>query len=62
MFQAARIIPKKREAPRAGSFGSHLDPYKKMSLLKGYNDLDYLLSLKEDIAAFEKNRPAFTQI
>jgi 3-isopropylmalate/(R)-2-methylmalate dehydratase small subunit len=28
--------------------------YKKMCLLNGYDDIDYLLSMKEEIAAFEK--------
>jgi len=33
-----------------------INPYKKMCLLKGYNDLDYLLSKSEEVKAFEKNR------
>ena len=33
-----------------------LDPYKKMCLIDGYDDIDYLLSLKEKIKAFEKAR------
>lgn len=33
-----------------------LDPYKKMCLINGYDDIDYLLSLKEKIKAFEKAR------
>lgn len=33
-----------------------IDDYKKMCLLKGYDDIDYLLSLKDKIKAFEKNR------
>ncbi len=33
-----------------------IDPYKKMCLLNGYDDIDYLLSLKTEIAAFEKQR------
>lgn len=32
-----------------------IDPYKKMCLLNGYDDIDYLLSLKEKIKAFEVN-------
>ena len=33
-----------------------LDPYKKMCLVNGYDDIDYLLSLKEKINAFEEAR------
>ncbi len=33
-----------------------IDPYKKMCLLNGYDDIDYLLSIKEKIAAFEDAR------
>ena len=36
-----------------GSFSFEIDPYKKNCLLKGYDDIDYLLSLKEEIIAFE---------
>lgn len=31
-----------------------VDPYKKLCLLNGYDDIDYLLSNKEKIIAFEK--------
>lgn len=31
-----------------------IDPYKKVCLINGYDDIDYLLSLSEDIAAFEQ--------
>ncbi len=31
-----------------------IDPYKKICLLNGYDDMDYLLSLKPQIRAFEK--------
>lgn len=39
---------------------SHFDinSYKKYCLLNGYDDMDYLLSLKTEIAAFEKQRVA----
>jgi len=30
-----------------------ISPYKKTCLLNGYDDIDYLLSMKEEIAAFE---------
>jgi len=33
-----------------------LDAYKKMCMLNGYDDIDYLLSQKEAIEAFEQNR------
>lgn len=36
-----------------------IDPYKKMCLLNGYDDMDYLLSLKDKIAAFEKQQIIF---
>ena len=35
-----------------------LDPYKKMCLIKGYDDIDYLLSLKEKIKNFEDSQAA----
>lgn len=33
-----------------------IDPYKKVCLINGYDDIDYLLSIKDDIKSFEKNR------
>lgn len=33
-----------------------IDPYKKMCLINGYDDIDYLLSLKDEIEAFEAQR------
>jgi len=33
-----------------------INPYKKQCLLKGLDDIDFLLSLKEDIIAFELSR------
>ncbi len=33
-----------------------IDPYKKMCLMNGYDDIDYLISQKEAIEAFEKRR------
>ena len=32
-----------------------IDPYKKMCLINGYDDIDFLVSKSEVIAAFEKN-------
>jgi 3-isopropylmalate/(R)-2-methylmalate dehydratase small subunit len=33
-----------------------INPYKKQCLLNGYDDIDYLLSIKDKIDTFEKNR------
>ena len=30
-----------------------IDPFRKLCLINGYDDIDYLLSLKEEIEAFE---------
>ena len=35
-----------------------IDPYKKICLLNGYDDIDYLLSIKEKIKAFEAQQRA----
>jgi 3-isopropylmalate/(R)-2-methylmalate dehydratase small subunit len=34
-----------------------MDPYKKICLINGYDDIDFLLSQKETIQKFENNRP-----
>lgn len=34
----------------------HIDPYKKLCFLEGYDDLDYLISNKANIENFEKTR------
>jgi len=36
-----------------------IDPYKKMCLLNGYDDIDYLTSLKSEIEAFEQKQIAW---
>ena len=36
-----------------------IDPFKKMCLLKGYDDIDYLISKKDKIEAFEKTQVIF---
>jgi len=36
-----------------------IDPYKKTCLLNGYDDIDYILSKKDKIEAFEANRHVF---
>jgi 3-isopropylmalate/(R)-2-methylmalate dehydratase small subunit len=33
-----------------------INPYKKICLLNGYDDIDYLLSMKDKIESFEKSR------
>lgn len=35
-----------------------IDPFRKMCMLNGYDDLDYLLSLRDEIASFEAKRQA----
>ena len=34
-----------------------INPYKKENLQNGYDDIDYLLNLKEQIKDFAQNRP-----
>jgi 3-isopropylmalate/(R)-2-methylmalate dehydratase small subunit len=36
-----------------------IDPYKKTCLLNGYDDIDYLISKKDKIGAFEAQLPTF---
>lgn len=36
-----------------------IDPYKKKCLLNGYDDIDYLLSIRKDIESFEKQQILF---
>lgn len=38
------------------SFNFEIDSYKKMCLLNGYDDIDYLISVKEEIEQFEKKQ------
>ena len=33
-----------------------INPYKKICIMNGYDDIDYLLSMKEKVSDFEKNR------
>jgi len=42
-----------RNVNRSSEFIFDINPYKKECLLKGYDDIDYLLSLKKEIEAFE---------
>ena len=38
------------------SFNFEIDTYKKMCMMNGYDDIDYLLSVKEEIETFEKEQ------
>lgn len=40
-------------------FKFEIDSYKKMCLLKGYDDLDFLLSLRSEIETFEQNQEIY---
>ncbi|WP_031425772.1 3-isopropylmalate dehydratase small subunit [Flavimarina sp. Hel_I_48] len=40
----------------AGQDHFDIDPYKKVCMINGYDDIDYLLSKKETIESFEKER------
>ena len=44
------------QARRSQSEHFDIDPYKKECLLNGYDDIDYLLSIKEKITKFEESR------
>jgi len=64
MFESIEINPSatfevdlESQTIRNNSIGTEfkfdINPYKKECLLKGYDDIDYLLSLKKEIEAFE---------
>lgn len=38
------------------SFEFEINPYKKTCLLNGYDDIDYLVNMKDEIEAYEQNR------
>jgi 3-isopropylmalate/(R)-2-methylmalate dehydratase small subunit len=38
------------------SEGFEINPYKKMCLINGYDDIDYILSLKDKVEAYEASR------
>ncbi|MGB5942798.1 MAG: 3-isopropylmalate dehydratase small subunit [Leeuwenhoekiella sp.] len=40
----------------AGSIDFEIDPYKKVCMINGYDDIDFLISKKEEIEAYEKER------
>ncbi len=33
-----------------------INPYKKMCLINGYDDIDYILSMKDKVEAYEKSK------
>lgn len=41
---------------RAASEKFDINPYKRMCLMNGYDDIDYILSKRKEIEEFEKNR------
>ncbi|HVZ55318.1 MAG TPA: 3-isopropylmalate dehydratase small subunit [Chitinophagaceae bacterium] len=43
--------------PTGEQEGFEINAYKKTCLLNGYDDIDYLLSIRGEIETFEKNRP-----
>ena len=45
-----------RNDSTGATFSFDINDYKKMCLLNGYDDIDFLLSLKDKIAAFEKQQ------
>ena len=53
----ANLMDQKISIPATGQTESfEINSYKKECLLNGYTDIDYLINLKEEIEAFEKNR------
>lgn len=47
------------EQTQKGKESFDIDPYKKVCLINGYDDIDFLVSKKETIEAFEKERMVF---
>ncbi|MCB0601265.1 MAG: 3-isopropylmalate dehydratase small subunit [Saprospiraceae bacterium] len=45
-----------RNDSTGATFSFDINDYKKMCLINGYDDIDFLLSLKDKIAAFEKQQ------
>ena len=54
-LEEQRILISAMDGPSFKEIGETfpINPYKKECLLNGYDDIDYLLNLKKDIAAFE---------
>lgn len=42
----------------AGTVAFEIDPYKKVCMINGYDDIDFLISKKAEIEAFEQKRQA----
>ncbi|WP_185862101.1 3-isopropylmalate dehydratase small subunit [Blattabacterium cuenoti] len=54
------LIHQKVTILKTGEFEKfYIHPYKKNCFLNGYDDIDFLVSIKEDIEIFEKNRRTF---
>ena len=47
------------EQDRSTKAEFEIDPYKKVCMINGYDDIDFLLSKKAEIEAFEKERMVF---
>ena len=47
----------KRENSKELSTSFEISSYKKNNLMNGFDDIDYLLKLKEEIKEFSKHRP-----
>ena len=47
------------EQGRSTKAAFEIDPYKKVCLINGYDDIDFLVSKKDTIEAFEKERMVF---
>ena len=54
--QRIKILGTSKVSSPGGDLGEAFDisPYKKTCLLNGYDDIDYLLSMKDEIESFEK--------
>jgi 3-isopropylmalate/(R)-2-methylmalate dehydratase small subunit len=51
------ISERKLEIPSAGkSFSFEINPYKQECLVKGLDDIDYLLNMKDNIVEYEKRK------
>ncbi|WP_341664705.1 3-isopropylmalate dehydratase small subunit [Blattabacterium cuenoti] len=54
------LINQKITILKIGKFEKfHIHPYKKNCLINGYDDIDFLISIKDDVKNFEKNRKFF---
>lgn len=54
------LIDQKVTILKTGKFDKfYIHPYKKNCLINGYDDIDFLISIKDDVESFEKNRRFF---